>query len=94
MPIFLLLLMPSLLNLFATSHRGVQAGKDVTNTSSGPILTTPMYTIAQTAYRQRLQGGSYAVVYTDENGADGKIRVAGIGMFHQLHYLNRSRSVI
>ncbi|XTI92923.1 hypothetical protein V2W45_1247634 [Cenococcum geophilum] len=29
-----------------------------------------------------------------ENGADGKIRVAGIGMFHQLHCLNRSRSVI
>ena len=60
MPIFLLLLVPSLLNLFlvfngpmvvqgdhyAISHRGVQAGKDVTNTSSGPVLTTPMYTIA------------------------------------------------
>ena len=56
MPIFLLLLMSSLLNPFlvpngpvavkgdhhATSHWGVQASKDVTNTSSGPILTAPM----------------------------------------------------
>ncbi|KAF2006570.1 hypothetical protein P154DRAFT_559102 [Amniculicola lignicola CBS 123094] len=41
-----------------------------------------------------LQGKSHGVIYTSVNRADGKVRKAGLGMFHQLHCLARLREVI
>lgn len=41
-----------------------------------------------------LLGGSTGTIYTSENRDDGQVRVAGIGMFHQLHCLNGFRAAI
>lgn len=107
MSIFLLLLMSSLLDLFlffngpvavqedhhATGHRGAQAGKDMTCHETHKHVFRPDFDYANVHHSSdhlwtALQGGSYGVVYTDENRADG------IGMFHQLHFLNCFRSAI
>ena len=77
----------------ATGHRGAQAGKDMTCHETHKHVFRLDFDYPNVCHSSEhlwtaLQGGSYGVVYTDENRADG------IGMFHQLHCLNRFRSAI